>query len=105
MAGGLESDMQGWAAQGLGIAALTLLLDDPNEGAPTTNGALVWRDNFGLNSVHVAADPNFSMVPGTSVGTPQITIINPRNMQVVHLQEGWSGSHPPQLLQTAQANQ
>jgi hypothetical protein len=105
MAGGLESDMQSWAAQGYGIEALTLLLDNPNEGPPTTSGALTWRDNFGLSSVHVAADPNFSMVPGNSVGTPQITIINPRNMQVVLVQQGWSGSHPPQLLQTAQANQ
>ena len=105
MAGGLESDMQDFAAQGLQIAALTLLLDDQNEGAPSTAGALLWRDNYGLNSVYVAADPGFSMVPGNSVGTPQISIIDPRTMQVVLLQQGWGGSHPPQLTQLAQQNQ
>ncbi len=104
MAGGLESDMQGWAAQGLGIVAVTLLLNGQSGGTPTTNDAQIWRNNYGLNSVYVAADPYFSMVPGSSVGTPQLTIINPRTMQVVLLQEGWGGSHPPQLVQTAQAN-
>jgi len=105
MAGGLESDMQSWAAQGLGIEAITLLLDDPNGGAPTTAAALSWQQNFGLSSVYIDADPSFSLVPGSSVGTPQITIVDPRNMQVVLLQEGWGGSHPPQLVQLAQQNQ
>jgi hypothetical protein len=105
MAGGLESDAQGWANQGLEIAALTLLLDDQNEGPPTTDGALFWKQNYGLNSVYVAADPNFSMVPGQSVGTPQLSIVDPRTMQVVLVQEGWGGSHPPQLEQLALQNQ
>lgn len=106
MAGGLESDAQGWQSQGLGIAAVTLLLDDPGDASPpTAAGAQVWKQNYGLESVYVAADPNFSMVPGQSVGTPQLTIIDPRTMQVVLLQEGWGGSHPPQLVQLAQQNQ
>ena len=105
MAGGLESDAQGWANQGLRITAVTLLLDDPNNAMPpTTSGADLWRTNFGLNSVYVAADPQFSMVPGQSVGTPQITIIDPRTMEVVLLQEGWGGSHPSQLITLAQQN-
>ncbi len=106
MAGGLESDAQSWASQGYQIAAVTVLLDDPgNVQPPTSAGADTWRETYGLNSVYVAADPNFSMVPGSSVGTPQLTIIDPRTMQVVLLQEGWGGSHPPQLTQLAQQNQ
>ena len=84
---------------------MTLLLDDQSGGAPTVAGAEFWKQNYGLNSIYVAADPNFSMVPGNQVGTPQITIIDPRTMQVVLLQEGWGGSHPPQLAQIAQQNQ
>lgn len=105
MAGGLESDAQGWANAGLRIAAVTLLLDDPSDGPPTIAGVELWKQNYGLNSVYVAADPNYSMVPGQSVGTPQLTIVDPRTMQVVLLQEGWGGSHPPQLQQLAQQNQ
>ncbi|MCA9618125.1 MAG: hypothetical protein KC731_03865 [Myxococcales bacterium] len=97
--------MQSWQSQGLGIVAVTLLLDAQNEGPPTVEGALNWKNAYGLNSVYVAADPQFSMVPGNSVGTPQLTIIDPRTMQVVLLQEGWGGSHPPQLVQLAQQNQ
>ena len=104
MAGGLESDLQTWNNQGLGIVAVTLLVNDQSGGSPSTAGAELWRDNFGLNSAYVAADPSYQMVPGTSLGTPQITIIDPRTMQVVRLQEGWGNAHPPQLVQTAQAN-
>ncbi len=98
--------MQSWQSQGLGIVAMTLLLDDPGDASPpTTAGAQTWKQNYGLNSVYVAADPNFAMVPGNSVGTPQLSIVNPRTMQVVLLQEGWGGSHPPQLEQLAISNQ
>ena len=30
----------------------------------------------------------FSMVPGQSVGTPQMSVIDPRTMEVTHLHEG-----------------
>jgi hypothetical protein len=83
---------------------MTLLLDNPNGGNPTADSANTWKNNFGLTSIYVAADPNFSMVPGSSVGTPQITIVDPRNMQVVLIQEGWGGSYPPELEQLAQDN-
>jgi hypothetical protein len=85
--------MQQWAGQGLRIRWLTLLLDDQNEGPPTTNGAKVWKDNWGLLSSAVAADPGFQLVPGSSVGTPQLTLIDPRTMVVVDLQEGYSGNY------------
>lgn len=104
MAGGLAQDISSWESQGLGIVAVTLLLDDQNNGPPTQAGAQTWRDTFGLTGAYVAPDPMYSMVPGSSVGTPQITIIDPRTMQVVHLQEGWGGSHPQILFTTAQQN-
>jgi hypothetical protein len=31
------------------------------------------------------------MVPGNSVGTPQLTVIDPVTMQVTHLHEGFGG--------------
>ncbi|HHH27493.1 MAG TPA: hypothetical protein ENK57_03960 [Polyangiaceae bacterium] len=97
--------MASWNGQGLGIQAMTLLLDGPGEGPPSVNGAQTWKNNFGLTSIYVVADPSFSMVPGSSVGTPQLTIIDPRTMQVVLVQEGYGGSYPPQLEQTALGNE
>ena len=96
--------MTNWESQGLGIKAMTLLLDGPNEGPPTTQGAELWRDNYGLDSVYVVADPNFSMVPGSSVGTPQGTIVDPRTMKVILVEEGWAGSFPPELTNLANQN-
>ena len=106
MAGSLESHFADWNAQGWNVTALTLLLDNPNNSQPPQiSAADTWRTQYGINSAYVGIDPSFQMVPGSSVGTPQITIIDPRNMQVALLQEGWGGSYPPQLGQIAQANQ
>jgi hypothetical protein len=96
--------MAAWQSQGLGIEWLTLLLDDPNEGPPTTSGAFTWKDYYGHTLSYVAADPYFAMVPGSSVGTPQLSIVDPRTMVVVDLQEGYSGNYA-KLIQLAQQNQ
>ena len=88
---------------------VTVLLDSPS-GGPTVGGADAWRQSYGLQNVYVVSDHDlngnakFSMVPGNSVGTPQITIVDPRTMQVVAIQEGWGGSEPPALLNLAAAN-
>jgi len=89
----LEGEMAQWEAQGLGIKWVTLLLDNQFEGPPDDGGAKLWKEQYGLVHSIVAADPGFSMVPGNSVGTPQLQVIDPRTMQVVHLQEGSSGTH------------
>lgn len=104
MAGSYESHQSQWTSQGLRIRAATLLLDNQNEGAPTVQGAQVWKDNFGITTGYVLADPNYAMVPGSSVGTPQITIVDPRTMKVLLVQEGWGGDYPSQLTQLAQQN-
>ena len=85
--------MASWEAQGLGIRWITLLLDSQNEGPPSTASAQLWKDNYGLVDAAVCADPTFSFVPGASVGTPQLTIVDPRTMKVIDLQEGYSGDH------------
>lgn len=83
---------------------MTLLIDDPDEGASTMEGPVLWKQQFGLSSIFIASDPQFLLVPGSSVGTPQQTVVDPRTMRVVLLQEGWSGSAPAALLQIAQQN-
>jgi hypothetical protein len=96
--------MQEWnEVQGLGIVVVTLLLDGPGDGPATTEGAMAWKQQFGLNSVYVVSDPDFSMVAGNSVGTPMFTVVDPRSMLVTFKQEGSSGSHP-ELEQLAQQN-
>jgi hypothetical protein len=59
-----------------------------------------------LQNVYVLADPMFSMVPGTSVGTPQQTLVDPRTMKVMHLQEGYAPGSPVEvaLINLARAN-
>ena len=51
----------------------------------------------------VVSDPNFSMVPGSSVGTPQITVVDPRTMEVIVIREGYSGEFP-EAEQVARGN-
>ena len=85
--------MQTWESEGLGIRWVTLMVDDPDEGPPTIAGAQTWQSTFGLDSVDVCPDPTFSMVTGTTVGTPQMTIVDPRTMKVIDLQQGYSGNY------------
>lgn len=96
--------MQSWTSQGLGIEAMTLMLDGPGDGPATVEGARTWRDNWGLQSIYVVADPNYSLVPGSSVGTPQGTIVDPRTMEVISVKEGWAGSFPSALTDLASQN-
>jgi hypothetical protein len=70
------------------------LIDGPNEGPPSEQGALQWKNEFGLENVTVVSDPNYSMVAGGSFGTPLETVVDPKTMQVVFTQEGFSGSFP-----------
>ena len=87
----------------LGIKVIFLLLDNPGDGNPTLSGAMQWRNEYGLDGAIVAPDPGFSMVPGYQVGTPQGTVVDPRTMYVVHLEEGYSGNFS-QLINLAQQN-
>jgi hypothetical protein len=95
--------LQQWAAQGLGIRWIVLMVDDPNEGPPTASGAKTWKDSFGIDSAAVCPDPKYSLVPYSSFGTPLNTIIDPRTMKVVQVTEGYGGNYSA-LTSLAQSN-
>ena len=83
---------------------ITLLLDDPSEGPPTNAGAQQWKQQYGLTNSGVFPDSQFTFVPGNSVGTPQLTIIDPRTMEVKLVHEGLTMDDYAMLRQVAQAN-
>ncbi len=90
----LEGQVASWKQQGYDIRVLTLIIDDPNDGEANIGAAATWKDMFGLTNVAVAADPGYAFVPGSSVGTPQETVVDPRTMKVVSVIEGYSGAYP-----------
>jgi hypothetical protein len=93
----LPGNQAAWAAEGLDIVAITLMIENPSGGSATLEAATVWRDNFGLTGSYVAYDPSYSLIPpGTSFGTPRRTFINPRTMEILATQEG-GGSYGSML--------
>ncbi|MEZ4442237.1 MAG: hypothetical protein R3B72_24295 [Polyangiaceae bacterium] len=103
LAASLEATMKDWGNQGLGIRWISLLLDDPGEGPPSAAGAKQWKDTWGLDSVAVCADPGASMVSGGAVGTPMLTIVDPRTMQIVSVEESFDGDFSA-VIALAQSN-
>ncbi|MBN4050135.1 hypothetical protein JYT28_00105 [Desulfobulbus sp. AH-315-M07] len=68
---------------------LYLLVDDPNDVKPATiTGAQQWKDQHGLIRVDVFPDPNYSFVVNNPFGTPQLSVLNPRTMEITHFHEG-----------------
>jgi hypothetical protein len=107
VAGGLEQKINVWKAQGLNVAWVTLLVDNPDNSKPPTDvGAKQWRDQHGLDSVYVAADPTTSMVPSgtTSFGTPMFNVVDPRTMEVVKHQMGSGGTVESKIEEIAKKN-
>jgi hypothetical protein len=90
-----------WAS--LGIQVVVLLITGPNDEPATPDDAWQWKTVNGLASVTVLADPNWLLTPGSSVGTPLETVVDPRTMTVTYLQEGYYGDFP-ELLALAQQN-
>lgn len=91
-----------WQARGIAVAFL--LLNDPDGTEVTVEGVAAWRTSLMLDDdVYALADPDFLLVSGGQVNTPQNTVVEPRTMQVVAIAEG----HPfdATLLEaTADAN-
>jgi hypothetical protein len=77
----------------MGIRVVTLMIDAPNNGPPTLAGTLKWKQQYNLVDVSVMSDAGFSLVSGGSVGTPQITYVDPRTMKVIFVQQGYSGDY------------
>ena len=87
----------------MGIRVLTLMVQDQSSAPASVATAQEWKDYFQLDSSAVAADPNFSFATSGSVGLPLEIIVDPRTMQIVDRQEGYSGVHTA-LEQLAQQN-
>jgi hypothetical protein len=87
------SEASGWRAKG--IEVLTLMIEDIDGSPANVRTALNWRNQFKLNTSTVAADPAFSFVDRTSdvIGLPEIIVIDPRTMEVIDVQQGYSGDH------------
>jgi hypothetical protein len=83
--------MQKWKP--MGIHAVTLLIDAPNEGPPTLLGTQQWKVKYNLIDVSVMSDPGFSLAYQNSIGTPMLHYVNPRTMKVTYTQMGYSGNY------------
>jgi len=92
-AAALEGKMSGgWDA--LGVEVITLMVEQQPEQAATVDTAQAWKNQFGLSSVAVAADPQFSFdafdydqhIPHS--GFPTQLLVDPRTMQIVVRMDG-----------------
>ncbi len=91
---------------GLNIQWYTLMIDENEAKDPATpEGVKLWKDTYGLEHPSVLADPSIAMLPpgSGSFGTPMFTVVDPRTMTVVHLQEG-AGGHNEKILELAEKN-
>ena len=57
-----------------------------NEGV---SGAWSWKEDFGLDGAYVVADPSWSM---NVSATPTTHLIDPRTMEIIDVEVGYSGS-------------
>jgi hypothetical protein len=82
----------------LGIRAVTLVVQDQNEGPATIGTAEDWRQQFGLTDVTVCADPAFSFAPigQTSVSLPVTIVVDPRTMKIMKVDQGYVAAYPIQ---------
>ena len=99
----LPKEMTTWTP--MGIKVLTLMIEGPVNGQPATYQDVInWKNQFGLSSIALGLDTAFSFAPANqmTVGLPLQTIVDPRTMQVVDIQEGF-GSYTS-LLSLAQKN-
>jgi hypothetical protein len=82
---------QGWSD--LGVAVLTLMVEQQPEQPATVATAQAWKNEFGLSSAAVAADPQFTFdafdfdkhIPHS--GFPTQLLVDPRTMKIVVRQD------------------
>lgn len=90
----IHDNMQGeWAQKG--IRVISLVAQDAFGGPASTDDALAWRNQFQLDDSAVAADPLFNFAPAdqTTVGLPIEVVVDPRTMQIVDTQQGYTGHY------------
>lgn len=97
----LEGQWPHWDT--LGIKASVMLLEGSNNSGATASDAMQWKMQWGLESMAVVADPNLSLLSYNNGGVPQATVVDPRTMQVIHVESGYSGSYAA-LLSIASQN-
>ena len=91
----LNSNMQNkWEA--MGIRVLTLMAQKLDSSPATLQTAFKWKTDYNLMSSAVAVDPPITFTPpgASSLGLPLIVVVDPRTMKIVHIQEGYSSTHP-----------
>jgi thiol-disulfide isomerase/thioredoxin len=105
----LEAKMQSsWTA--LGIEVLTLMVEDGNTAPATIDTAAQWRSAFELDSVAVAADPDFTFryfdfdKHIDEAVFPTKLVIDPRTMTIT-VRDVSNGDVGPALEALAAANQ
>lgn len=94
-----------WEA--LGIRVLTLMIEDADSKPATTDTALQWKQQYGLTSTTVAADPQFffsQLASGGAIGLPFLVVVDTRTMTLVETQEGYPFDETS-LVETAKKNQ
>src|SRR5690606_32466649 len=75
----LDEQMERWE----GVHVAILLANDPAGAAPGAASAKLWQEELAITRLGIYADPAWSLVVGDSVGTPMLTLVDPRTMQVV----------------------
>jgi hypothetical protein len=83
----LRVQLGDWSERGILVAFL--LLNNPDGSEVTTEGAAGWRQSYMVEEQpYVLVDPDFLLVSGGQVNTPQNTLVDPRTMQVTAITEG-----------------
>ena len=82
----LPAKMQTWGPAG--VVVVYLLLDDANGGTPTAQTAKLWRSQFGLDKIYVAADPMFALQNALATAVPYEVLVDPRTMKIVDIEVG-----------------
>ncbi len=89
----LPAQMSGqWGTDGVHV--VTLMIQDANGNPATTQTASDWRTQFGLSSIAVVADPNFTFAMNGQNGLPTNILVDPRTMQIVAISQGYGGPDP-----------
>jgi hypothetical protein len=88
-----------------GVKPLTLIIQNGARQPGTTADALTWKNNYSLDDVWVAADPEWSFSHPGQIGLPTNILVDPRTMKIVKIVEGASQSGPdPAIDALAQQN-
>lgn len=89
----LEAQMKSaWTAEG--VVFVTLMVEDESSNPATVQTASAWKGAFGLASVDVVADPQFTFSGQGMQGLPTNVLVDPRTMKIVSLTQGYGGPDP-----------